>query len=234
MRSARLLGWLSAVALAVGLAAAFGYAPREAAQGNVQRIMYVHVPSVLTAYAAFLAVLVGSVGYLRTRDGRWDRLAASAAELGVLFMGITLVSGSIWGKATWGTYWTWDARITTASILFVVYVGYLLLRAAIDDADQRARLAAVVGIFGAANILIVHRSVTWWRSLHQEATILGPGPAPLAFPFKVTLALNVVAFGLLFAYLLILRLRVARLEEGEAGAGAAARADLAPSAGARR
>ncbi|MEK7372670.1 MAG: cytochrome c biogenesis protein CcsA, partial [candidate division NC10 bacterium] len=108
----RALGWLTGLALLAGLAVAFGYAPREATQGNVQRIMYLHVPSILTAYLAFGLVLLGSIGYLATRGKAWDRLAASAAELGVLFTGVTIVTGSIWGKPTWGTWWTWDARLT--------------------------------------------------------------------------------------------------------------------------
>ncbi|HKW95517.1 MAG TPA: heme ABC transporter permease CcmC [Methylomirabilota bacterium] len=209
----RALGWLAVVGLVAGLAAGFGYAPSEAVQGNVQRIMYLHVPSVLTAYLAFVLVLLGSIGYLATRHPRWDRLAASAGEIGVLFTGLTIVSGSIWGKPTWGTWWTWDARLTSTAVLFLVYVGYLLLRNLIDDPDARGRYAAVVGIVGAINIPIVHFSVKWWRALHQPSTILGPEPSPLAFPLKVALYVNIVAFLLLFAYFLSRRIEIARLEE---------------------
>jgi len=209
----RALGWLAVLGLVAGLAAGFGYAPSEAVQGNVQRIMYLHVPSVLTAYLAFMLVLLGSMGYLATRRPRWDRLAGSAAEIGVLFTGLTIVSGSIWGKPTWGTWWTWDARLTSTAVLFLVYVGYLLLRNLIDEADARGRYAAVVGIVGAINIPIVHFSVKWWRALHQPSTILGPEPSPLAFPLKVALYVNIVAFLLLFAYFLSRRIEIARLEE---------------------
>jgi heme exporter protein C len=209
----RALGGLAAVGLLAGLAAGFLYAPREAIQGNVQRIMYLHVPSVLTAYLAFALVLVGSIVYLATRRRGWDRLAGSAGELGVLFTGLTIVSGSIWGKPTWGTWWTWDARLTSTAVLFLVYVGYLLLRSLIEDPDARARYAAVVGILGAVNIPIVHFSVKWWRALHQPSTILGPEPSPLAFPLKLALYVNIVAFVLLFGYLLARRVEVARLEE---------------------
>jgi heme exporter protein C len=135
----RALGVLAVLGLLAGLALAFGVAPREAIQGNVQRIMYLHVPAVLTAYLAFALTLIGSVGYLATRAGRWDRLAVSAAELGVLFTGVTIVSGSIWGKPTWGTWWTWDARLTSTAVLFLVYLGYLLLRAMVDEPERRAR-----------------------------------------------------------------------------------------------
>ena len=206
-------GWLAAVSLATGLAASFGYAPREAVQGNVQRIMYLHVPSVLTAYLAFGLVLLGSIGYLATRRRGWDLLAGAAAELGVLFTGLTIVSGSIWGRPTWGTWWTWDARLTSTAVLFLVYVGYLLLRSVIDDPDARGRYAAVVGILGAVNIPIVHFSVKWWRALHQPSTILGPGPAPIDPGIEVALFLNWIAFTLLFAYFLSRRIEIARLEE---------------------
>ena len=209
----RALGWLSLLGLVVGLAASFGYAPREAVQGNVQRIMYLHVPAILTAYLAFALVFIGSIGYLLTRQPAWDRLALAAAEPGVLFTGITIASGSIWGKPTWGTWWTWDARLTSTAVLFLVYVGYLLLRGMVDEPDRRARAAAVVGILGAANIPIVHFSVKWWRALHQPSTILGPEPSPIAAPIAVTLLLNWIAFTLLFAYLLAERMKIARLED---------------------
>jgi heme exporter protein C len=211
--AARALGWIAVLALVVGLGAAFGYAPRETVQGNVQRIMYLHVPSVLTAYLAFALVFLGSVGYLLTRRAGWDRLALAAAEPGVLFTGITIASGSIWGKPTWGTWWTWDARLTSTAVLFLVYVGYLLLRGMVDEPDRRARAAAVVGILGAANIPIVHFSVTWWRALHQPAAILGPGSAPMPLWMKMALAINWLAFTLVFAYFLTRRMEIARLEQ---------------------
>jgi len=211
--AARALGWLAVLALIAGLGAAFGYAPREAVQGNVQRIMYLHVPAVLTAYLAFALVFLGSVGYLLSRRAGWDRLALAAAEPGVLFTGITIASGSIWGKPTWGTWWTWDARLTSTAVLFLVYVGYLLLRGMVDEPDRRARAAAVVGILGAANIPIVHFSVTWWRALHQPAAILGPGSAPMPLWMKMALAINWLAFTLVFAYFLTRRMEIARLEQ---------------------
>jgi heme exporter protein C len=209
----RMLGGLAVALLAIGLWLGLGVAPRDAVQGNVQRIMYVHVPAVLTAYLAFGLVLVGSIGYLATARMGWDRLAAAAAELGVLFTGITIASGSIWGKPTWGTWWTWDARLTSTAILFLVYVGYLLLRAMVEEPERRGRFAAVVGIVGAANIPIVHFSVKWWRALHQPSTILGPEPSPIAAPIALALLVNWVAFTLLFAYFLTRRVEIARLED---------------------
>ena len=213
MKTTRILGALALVGLAAGLALGFGYAPREATQGNVQRIMYRHVPSVLTAYLAFGLVLLGSVAYLATRRAGWDRLAACAAEIGVLFTGITIASGSIWGRSTWGVWWTWDARLTSTAVLFLVYLGYLLLRATVEEPEARARYAAVVGIIGAANIPIVHFSVSWWRALHQPPTLLGPSPAPLPGSIRITLLANWLAFTLLFAYFLSRRMELARLED---------------------
>src|SRR5215475_10366900 len=195
----RVLGWFAVCALVVGLVADLGYAPREMTQGNVQRIMYLHVPSILTAYLAFALVLLGSVAYLLSRRASWDHLAASAAEIGVLFTAIVIVSGSIWGKPTWGVWWTWDARLTSTTVLFLVYLGYLLLRAMVEEPAPRARYAAVVGILGAINIPIVHFSVQWWRALHQPATILAPGKAPLSPALALPLAINFAAFVLLFA-----------------------------------
>src|SRR5215468_11540324 len=153
---------------------AFGVAPREETQGNVQRIMYLHVPSVWVAYLAFAVVLVCSVVYLVRRAEGADQLAHASAEVGVLFTGITIATGSIWGKPTWGTWWTWDARLTSVSILFVMYLGYLLLRGMIDDRERGARFAAVLGIIGALDIPLVHFSVLWWRTLHQPPSVGRP------------------------------------------------------------
>lgn len=209
----RILGWLALLGLAAGLVAGFGYAPKEVIQGNVQRIMYLHVPSVLTAYLAFALVLAASVGFLATRRIEWDRRAHASGEIGVIFTGLTLVSGSIWGKPTWGAWWTWDARLTSTAILFLIYVGYLLLRGMVEDPERGARYAAVVGIVGAVNIPIVHFSVVWWRTLHQPATILSPERAPISPPIATALVINWIAFTLLFAYLLSKRTTLRRLED---------------------
>jgi heme exporter protein C len=213
MTRTRVLGWLAILGVLAGLAAGWGYAPRETTQGNVQRIMYIHVPSVLTAYLAYGLVLVGSVGYLATRRAGWDRLAAASAEIGLVFNAITIVTGSIWGRPTWGVWWTWDARLTATAVLFLVYTGYLLLRAMVEEPEARARFAAVLGIVGAANIPIVHFSVYWWRTLHQPPALLAPGPAPVSPSIRLALAVNWVAFTLVFAYFLSRRIDIARLED---------------------
>jgi heme exporter protein C len=208
----RWLGGLAVVALAVGLVMGFGVAPREASQGTVQRIMYLHVPSVWVAYLAFGVVAAGSVVYLWTRSAAADRLAAASAESGVIFTGITIASGSIWGKPTWGTWWTWDARLTTVAILFVMYLGYLLLRAMIDDHERAARYAAVLGIVAALDIPLVHFSVLWWRTLHQPPSLIKPGTPTMPPEILAALLVNFAAFTLLYLYFVAKRVALLRRE----------------------
>jgi len=209
----RALGWLAVVALLAGLAVGFGVAPREVTQGNVQRIMYVHVPSVLVAYLAFAVVFVASIAYLARRAEAADRIAHASAEIGVLFTGVTIATGSIWGKPTWGTWWTWDARLTSVAILFVMYLGYLLLRGMIEDRERGARYAAVLGIVAALNVPLVHFSVVWWRTLHQPPSLLKPGTPTIADAILAALLVNVLAHALLYAYFLAKRVRILRREQ---------------------
>ena len=212
----RVLGVVTVVTLAAGLVAGLGLAPREVTQGNVQRIMYLHVPSVWVAYLAFAVVFVASIAYLAKRADAADRLAHASAEVGVVFTGVTIATGSIWGKPTWGTWWTWDARLTSVSILFVMYLGYLLLRGMIDDRERGARYAAVLGIVAAFNIPLVHFSVIWWRTLHQPPSLMTPGPA-MPRVIITALLVNFVAFSLLYVYFVAKRVHLLR-REAEAAA----------------
>jgi len=205
---ARLLGLVALALLALGLFMAFGTAPRDAVQGEVQRIMYVHVPAILAGYTAIALVLVASLGYLWTRRPAWDRVAQAAGELTVCFVGLTLATGSIWGKPTWGTWWTWDARLTSTAILFVIYLGYLLLRSVVEDPERAATFAAVVGILGALDVPIIHFSVEWWRTLHQPATMLKPQAPSMDPAMLAALLVNVAAFLATLAYLLARRYRL--------------------------
>jgi len=208
----RPIGGVTLAALAAGLVMAFGVAPREATQGNVQRIMYLHVPSVWVAYLAFAVVLVASIAYLGRRSETADWVAHASAEVGVLFTGLTIATGSIWGKPTWGTWWTWDARLTSVSILFVMYLGYLLLRGMIEDRERGARYAAVVGIVAAFNIPLVHFSVYWWRTLHQPPSLMKPGPGTMPDAIVAALLVNFAAFSLLYVYFVAKRVRLLRRE----------------------
>jgi heme exporter protein C len=211
-RGQRVLGWVALLSMACSGVLSLAVAPPDAQQGEVQRLMYVHVPAAWLAYLAFLVVFVGSVAYLKTRRLRWDRLAAASAEMGVLFTALAIVLGMLWGKPVWGTWWTWDPRLTTTALLLLIYVGYLAVRRLPESAGKRARWAAVVGIVGFADVPVVHLSVTWWRSLHQDPTVLrleGPTLAPIML---AALLAAVGAFTATYLYLMVLRLRVARLE----------------------
>ena len=208
-----ILGWLTALGLVAGLVMDFGIAPREMTQGNVQRIMYVHVPAVWVAYLAFIVGLVGSIAYLARRRPGADRLAHAACEVGTLFLGVNIATGAIWGKPTWGTWWTWDARLTSVSVVFVMFLAYLLLRGAIDDQARAARYSAVLGIVAALNIPLVHFSVYWWRTLHQPPSLLKPGSSTMPPVILTALLVSFAALALLGAYFILRRARVLALEE---------------------
>jgi heme exporter protein C len=212
-RGERVLAWLALAALAASAMMSLVVSPPDANQGQLVRLMYVHVPAAWLAYLAFFVVFVASIAYLRTRKSRWDRLAAASAEIGVLFTALTLVLGSLWGKPVWGTYWTWDPRLTTTAILLLIYAGYLAVRRLPDSPARRARWSAVVGIVGFVDVPIVHLSVTWWRSLHQGPTIRLLGPTTIAPSMLAALLTGVGAFTITYLYLMTLRLRVGRLED---------------------
>ena len=202
------LGVAALAAMLVGSYVGLVVVPADAAQGDVQRLMYVHVPAAWLAFLAFFIVFVMSVLYLIQRDERWDRVAASSAEIGVVFTVVTLLLGMMWGKPTWGVFWTWEPRLTTTAILLAIYVGYGARRSFADDAEQRARWSAIVGVIGFANVPIVYMSVTWWRTLHQPPS----SPRSVAPDILWTLMLNLGAFTLVYAYLMVRRIRLARLE----------------------
>jgi heme exporter protein C len=186
--------------------------------GHLQKIMYVHVPAAKIAFVAFFWVLVQSVRYLWQRNERADLQAAAAAEAGAVLTGLTLAQGSIWGRPTWGVWWTWDARLTSTAVLFLVFVGYLALRGLTEDPERRARWSAAVGILGALNVPVVYMSVKWWRTLHQP-----PSPVSALDPFYAAgLRVNELAFLLALVAFVAHRYRahiwqrVAEMEQDEA------------------
>ncbi|MHB1004296.1 MAG: cytochrome c biogenesis protein CcsA [Chloroflexota bacterium] len=205
------LGVASFIGLLVGLYAAFVYAPTEATMGDVQRIFYFHVASASTAFLAFFVVFVASVGYLAKRTRGWDNVAVAAAEIGIVFCTLVLVTGPLWGKPAWGTWWTWDPRLTTTLVLWLIYVGYMMLRNALDDPAKRALVSAVFGIVGFIDVPIVFMSIRWWRTIHPM--VLQGGDLQLAPEMTVTLVVALVAFAILFAYLMVERLRLQNSEE---------------------
>src|SRR5438874_4699903 len=212
-RGERALGVLAFAGLAATAVLGLFVTPPDADEGNVFRLIYVHVPSAWLAYMSFFVVFVSSLAYLVTKRSRWDRVAAASAEVGVLFIGLTLVIGSIWAKPTWGTWWTWDPRLTTTAVLLLIYVAYLAVRRLPDSPARRSRWAAVVGIVGFLDVPIVQLSVTWWRSLHQGPTVRLLGKSTIAPIMLAALLVGVFAFTLLYLYLMTLRLRVGRLED---------------------
>ena len=207
--SATLIGALIVLAL-VAAALAFGFlpSPPDRDMGHLQKIMYVHVPAAWNAFLAFVVVLAGSVMYLWKREEKWDLLAASAAEVAAVLTALTIALGSIWGRPTWGVWWTWDPRLTSTAILLVIIVGYLALRSFVDEPERRARWSAVVGILGALNVPIVYMSVRWWRTLHQPQS----SPSTVDPAYAWGLRLNAIAFLLVMIWLVRARYRAARLE----------------------
>ena len=181
----------------------------ETSQGYPQKIMYLHVPTFIATYLAFFVVFAFSIAYLWKRELMFDQIAKVSAEVGLIFCALLLVTGAIWGRPTWGTFWVWDARLTTTLLLFLIFMGYFLLRMSVNDRDKEARLASVLGIIGCLDIPIIHKSVEWWRTLHQPSTLfkVDSGKAnPSISPELLTpLIASIMVMLLFYLYLLLLR-----------------------------
>ena len=201
---------LAMLAMIVG---AMVVAPREAVEGEVQRIFYVHVPSAIAAYQSFFIVFVASIIVLWRRDMRFDVVARAAAGVGVLFARLVVATGAIWGYPIWGAWWAWDARLTSTLILFLIFSGYLLARSLSDIADeQAARYAAVFAIIGFLDIPIINMSVRWWRTLHPQPIVLQlPGDQSLPPSMLAVLMLGMVAILSLALWFIVLRSEVERI-----------------------
>ncbi|SCL32870.1 heme exporter protein C [Micromonospora rhizosphaerae] len=235
----RTIAWFAG-GLAVAAAVAGGVvAPPDRFQGQAQRLMYLHVPAAWVAYAAFAVVLASSAAYLIRGDLRWDRLARPAAEVGVALTAVAIVSGALWGHLVWGTWWAWDPRLVSTALLLLAYAGYLALRrmisertGALDGMDHRiARPAAVLGVSGFLLVPAVHFSVVWWRSLHQQATVLAPDRPPIDLRMGVALLLAVAAatlgaFCVLLYRLVALERRLGRQTSGLPGSDARTRVPI--------
>jgi len=201
-------GFVSFGALIAAQTYAILTSPAEGDMGHLQKIMYVHVPAAWMTFLSFFVVLVFSVKYLWQRRENDDLIAASAAEVGATFNGLTLVLGMIWGRPAWGVWWVWDARLTSTLVLFLIFIGYLALRAFTEDAQQKARWSAAVGAIGALNVPIVYMSVKWWRTLHQPPS----SPETLDPRYTMGLRLNAIAMLLVMIYFIRRRYEIARLE----------------------
>jgi heme exporter protein C len=210
-------GGVVTVSLVATAIMALVVAPPDALQGDAQRLMYLHVPAAWLAYLAFTVTALASVLWLvpRTRSTTWDLLAGASAEVGVLFTGLTLAMGSIWGKPIWGSWWEWDARLTTTAVLFFLYLGYLALRRAGGGPDARAKRSAIAALVAFVDVPIVHFSVNWFQTLHQQGTVFNSKmQVEISGTMAGTLVVAVVAFTVLYGYLVARRMELLALEEG--------------------
>ncbi len=208
----RALGTATLIGLVWFVAFGLLFSPNDAVKGKGVRILYIHVPTAWLAYLAFIVTAVASAAYMwkRTRSLTWDRIAGASAEVGVLFMGITLLTGSLWGRISWGTYWVWDSRVTTTTFLFITYVGYLAVRNLGGSHHQRAKRSAIIALLAVLEIPLVHFSVKWWRPLHQgESVSSGKLSGLMLFSFFV----GMIVFTMLYVWLVLHRQRVMFMQD---------------------
>ncbi len=205
-----ILGVLSLFGMMISLWMIFLYAPTDAIQGQAQRIFYFHVPMAWVGMLSFIVLGVAGVVYLIKKDERWDWLARAAAEVGMVFLTLAIALGSIWGKATWGTWWSWDPKLTTVLILWFMYVGYMMLRSYMGNTPESARSGAVLALVGVVDVPIIYEATNWWRTLHPAAQVGVPG----ALPPSVTLTLMVAltTFTLLYCFMLIQMYQFVKLQ----------------------
>lgn len=198
---------LSAVVLVVALGMVFLYAPREATMGDVQRIFYFHVSCAWVGFFGFFVTFLAGIGYLVRGERRWDVLALSSVEIGLTFITMTVITGALWARPVWGKYWTWEPRLTISAMQLLIYVSYLMLRAAIDSPERRARFAAVYGIVSFVTVPLSWFAIRWWRTLHPDVLTGGEG---MAFTSRMghTLLVSLTAFTLLYVTLLRQRIRL--------------------------
>jgi heme exporter protein C len=199
------LGVVAALLFARNLYFIFMQFPDEANQGAIFRIIFFHVPAAMTAMLASFVALLASVGFLVTKKFRYDAVAVATTEVGLAFLAANLVTGSIWGRIIWGIWWTWDARLTSALVCWLLYAGYLMLRRAIEEPTQRATFAAVYSIFAFTDVPIVIFSIKWWRTQHPQPVFWGGGSIPAAW--YQTALLNLLAMVLLAIVMIAIRLR---------------------------
>src|SRR5271155_1944017 len=213
--SARVLPWCAwpcLLVLAIGLYLALVVAPPDYQQGEAVRIMYVHVPAAWLALSVYLFVAVASGTALVARHPLAEIAARAAAPIGAAFTFVCLVSGSLWGRPMWGTWWVWDARLTSVLVLFFLYLGYIALVNAFDDPVRGGKAGSVLALVGVVNLPIIKFSVVWWNTLHQPASVMRLGGPTIALPMLVPLLAMALGFALLFATLLLLRMRTGLIE----------------------
>jgi len=195
----------------------FLYAPLEAVMGYVQKIFYFHISNAWVGMLGFIVAAVSGIIYLVTKDPKWDIVEVSAVEISLVFFLIAIVSGSIWAKPSWGTYWTWDARLTTAAVLEMIYLAYLLLRQGIEDPDRRARFSAVYTLIGSVSVPITFLSIRIWQTIHPAVIGVGSSSAEGSFGMTpamlITMFFCLISFSVVFITLLWYRVRLGQLAE---------------------
>ena len=201
---------LTFISMMVSIGLIFLYVPTDAIEGIPQRIFYFHVPVAWIGMLAFGVLAFAGVMYLWKKDERWDWVARAAAEIGAVFITLALVTGSIWGRTTWGTWWTWDARLTTTLILWFIYIAYLMLRSYMGRTHASARAGAVLAILGVIDVPIIYESVNWWRTLHPPAQVGVAGALPPSV--VLTLMVSLVTFTLLYSFLMVQLYQLERLQ----------------------
>jgi heme exporter protein C len=209
----RVLGVIALLASALLVYLALVGTPEDAVQGEAVRLLYIHVPVVTIGYLACFATTLASGIWLWKRSHGWDLAAAAFAELGALFIAATLVTGAIWGGAAWGVFWVWDARLTSTALLFLLLLGYLAVRRIPAAPEARGRRSAVLGLLLTPNIFIINRAVYWWRSVHQDATVMQLGDPKIHDSMQFTLMYGMAVAVVVFAWLAIHRFRVAYLQD---------------------
>ena len=207
------LGLVAAAGLVATMYGALLWAPTEKTMGDIQRIFYIHVPSFLTSFVAFLGVFVASVAYLVTKNMQWDRIGLACAELGTIFCTAGLITGPIWAKPVWGIWWTWDARLTTTLILWLLYVSYLLLRDFLEEPARRATLSAVFGIFAFVDVPIVYFSIRIFRTQHPQPVFMGGQDSGLDPNMKLVFYISWITLLILFGLLVSMRVKLEKERE---------------------
>jgi heme exporter protein C len=221
-----LLAGASGVAIIVALGMVFFYAPREVTMGEVQRIFYFHVASAWIGFFAFFVTFLSGIGYLATDERRWDIVGLSSVEVGLTFITMTVVTGALWARPVWGTYWTWEPRLTISAVQLLLYVAYGMLRASLDSSEQKARFGAVYGIVAFVTVPLSWFAIRWWRTIHPDILTGGEGMA-VTPRMTQTLLVTIAAFTLLYATLL--RLRVSLEQAGDELARLRLRLERSPS-----
>jgi heme exporter protein C len=209
------LVWLTGLTFLAAMVAIFIYVPTERTEGVIQRIMYFHIPCAWLSFFAFFIVFICSILFLWKKDREWDIYAHASAGIGVVFCSLVLITGPIWARPIWGTWWVWDARLTSTLILWIIYMAYLMLRAQSDAGSMRARYAAVLGIVGFLDIPLIHFSVLWWRSFHPQPKVIsseGFGKG-METGMLATLGISLCAFTLLYFLLMGVRVRQEKLKD---------------------